>query len=115
MSEDYWPLNTTLYSSDLKGNEPSFVFHTLERVDFEKYSDKVAVPGINRNHLHMDPVLIPPAAVQGAFALSADQWRIAARALVRENETLGALRDTLLPKLLSGELRVPEAEHAAKL
>jgi type I restriction enzyme, S subunit len=28
----------------------------------------------------------------------------------RENKTLTALRDTLLPKLISGELRVKDAE-----
>jgi hypothetical protein len=28
-----------------------------------------------------------------------------------ENETLSSLRDTLLPKLISGELRVPAAEN----
>ena len=28
-----------------------------------------------------------------------------------ENATLAALRDTLLPRLLSGELRVPDAER----
>jgi len=29
---------------------------------------------------------------------------------VREENTLATLRDTLLPKLISGELRVPEVE-----
>jgi type I restriction enzyme S subunit len=28
--------------------------------------------------------------------------------------TLAALRDTLLPKLLSGEIRIPEAEQAVE-
>ena len=30
---------------------------------------------------------------------------------VRESETLAELRDTLLPKLISGEIRVPEGEE----
>ena len=29
---------------------------------------------------------------------------------ISESETLSELRDTLLPKLISGELRIPEAE-----
>jgi type I restriction enzyme S subunit len=29
----------------------------------------------------------------------------------RESRTLAALRDALLPKLISGELRVPDAER----
>ena len=31
--------------------------------------------------------------------------------LTKSNVTLSNLRDTLLPKLLSGELRIPEAER----
>ncbi|EPB6718639.1 restriction endonuclease subunit S, partial [Escherichia coli] len=32
----------------------------------------------------------------------------------RENNNLSQLRDTLLPKLLSGEITLPEAEEIAK-
>ena len=34
-----------------------------------------------------------------------------ARHLERESRTLAALRDTLLPKLISGELRIKDAER----
>jgi type I restriction enzyme S subunit len=30
---------------------------------------------------------------------------------MKQSRTLAALRDTLLPKLISGELRVPDAER----
>lgn len=33
---------------------------------------------------------------------------------IHESRTLAELRDTLLPKLISGELRIPEAEKAAE-
>jgi type I restriction enzyme S subunit len=36
-----------------------------------------------------------------------------ASAAIRESRTLAALRDTLLPKLISGELRVADARHRA--
>jgi type I restriction enzyme S subunit len=35
-----------------------------------------------------------------------------ASAATQESRSLAALRDTLLPKLISGELRVKDAEHA---
>src|SRR4051812_5449584 len=50
--EDFWPLNTTLYVRDFKGNDPRFISYLLRGVDFLAYSDKAAVPGLNRNHLH---------------------------------------------------------------
>ncbi|ANU38197.1 restriction endonuclease subunit S [Vibrio scophthalmi] len=56
---DFWPLNTTLYVKDFKGNCPEFVYYLLKTFDFHKYSDKAAVPGVNRNHLHMELVRVP--------------------------------------------------------
>ncbi|CAK1723960.1 type I restriction enzyme, S subunit [Vibrio crassostreae] len=59
VEEDFWPLNTTLYVKDFKGNCPEFVYYLLKTFDFHKYSDKAAVPGVNRNHLHMEKVCVP--------------------------------------------------------
>lgn len=56
---EYWPLNTTLYVSDFKGNDPRFVSYLLRTINFLAYSDKAAVPGINRNHLHEALVTYP--------------------------------------------------------
>lgn len=59
INEDFWPLNTTLYVRDFKGNDPRFISYFLRGLDFLAYSDKAAVPGLNRNHLHQAPVLMP--------------------------------------------------------
>lgn len=59
IKENFWPLNTTLYVKDFKGNFPEFVYYLLKTFDFHKYSDKAAVPGVNRNHLHMEMVRVP--------------------------------------------------------
>jgi len=39
-----------------------------------------------------------------------EAWFVKKTTLANESRSLGLLRDTLLPKLLSGELRIPEAE-----
>jgi len=56
---DFWPLNTTLYVSDFRGNDPRFISYFLHTLDFFAYADKAAVPGINRNHLHGARVRVP--------------------------------------------------------
>ncbi len=56
---DFWPLNTALYVRDFKGNDPRFISYFLKHLDFSSYSDKAAVPGLNRNHLHETAVRIP--------------------------------------------------------
>ena len=40
---DFWPLNTTLYVRDFKGNDPRFISYFLRGLDFFAYSDKAAV------------------------------------------------------------------------
>lgn len=62
LTEDYWPLNTTLFVKDFKGNDPRFVYYLLKTIDFASCSDKSSVPGVNRNHLHSLPVSVPESA-----------------------------------------------------
>lgn len=59
IERDYWPLNTTLFVRDFKGNDPRFVFYLLKSIDFLSCSDKSSVPGVNRNDLHQLIVRVP--------------------------------------------------------
>ncbi len=59
VEEDFWPLNTTLYVRDFKGNDERFISYFLRSIDFLAYADKAAVPGLNRNHLHQAKVRVP--------------------------------------------------------
>lgn len=62
LREDFWPLNTTLFVKDFKGNDPHFVYYLLKTIDFASCSDKSSVPGVNRNHLHSLRVSVPESA-----------------------------------------------------
>ena len=68
IEHDFWPLNTTLYVRDFKGNDPKFVRYFLQTFDFFAFSDKAAVPGVNRNHLHEALVSMPPLQIQREIA-----------------------------------------------
>lgn len=68
VTEDYFPLNTTLYVKDFKGNDPRYISYHLTGIDFNSCSDKAAVPGVNRNHLHELETAIPPIAEQQSIA-----------------------------------------------
>lgn len=68
INEDFWPLNTTLYVRDFKGNDPRFVSYLLRTIDFYSCSDKAAVPGVNRNHLHELKVVVPDVDAQRGIA-----------------------------------------------
>ncbi len=68
VEDDFWPLNTTLYVHDFRGNDPRFISFFLGGIDFHAYSDKAAVPGVNRNHLHEAVIVFPPLPEQRAIA-----------------------------------------------
>ena len=93
--DDFWPLNTTLYVRDFKGNDPRFISYLLQTVDVLAYSDKAAVPGINRNHVHDAVVDIPPLGQQRRIAeiLGALDDKIELNR--RMNETLEAITRTV--------------------
>ncbi|MFL7022883.1 restriction endonuclease subunit S [Enterovibrio norvegicus] len=59
VENDFWPLNTTLYVKDFKGNDPSYIYYFMKTISYKDYTDKAAVPGINRNHIHKAKVRIP--------------------------------------------------------
>lgn len=95
VKEDYWPLNTTLYVRDFKGNDPRFISYLLRTLDFQAYSDKGAVPGLNRNHLHLAKVRLPGKSVQRVIAqvLSSVDSKIDLNR--RINETLEAMAQAI--------------------
>ena len=64
----FWPLNTTLWVKDFKGNEPKFVFYFLQILGLERYNTGAGVPTLNRNHLDGLDVAIPPLPTQRKIA-----------------------------------------------
>jgi type I restriction enzyme, S subunit len=65
---DYWPLNTSLYVQDFKGNDPRFISYFLSTLSLGSQNAAGAVPGVNRNHLHALNVQVPPLSAQRRIA-----------------------------------------------
>ena len=56
-------------------------------------------------------MLVPEKRVMQAFTNAVEPFYDAIKNTLEESRTLATLRDTLLPKLISGELRVRDAER----
>ncbi|HPY90294.1 MAG TPA: restriction endonuclease subunit S [Lentisphaeria bacterium] len=69
---------------------------------------------ITRDTLHSLRVASPPDEVASAFERVVQSLMLRLLVSQQESRTLAALRDSLLPKLISGELRVPDAERIAE-
>ena len=68
VDEPFWPLNTTLYVQDFKGNHERYIAYLLEALDLGMLVSSAAVPGINRNHLHPLRVRVPDKPLQLSIA-----------------------------------------------
>ena len=110
----YWedrpcfPIDTVFY---VRARVPlTFCFYQLRVLGLEGMNTDGAVPGLNRNNVYRLAVVIPPPPVLAAFDELAANLRSKIFANETEAQTLATLRDTLLPRLISGQLRLPEAE-----
>jgi type I restriction enzyme S subunit len=109
----YWedrpcfPIDTVFY---VQPTAPlPFCYYLLESLPLRDMNTDAAVPGLNRENVYRLEVAAPPAELIAAFAESASLLRHSIAAISRDSETLAQLRDTLLPKLISGELRIADA------
>ena len=105
-----WPLNTALYVKDFKGNSPYLVFYTLKNLHLENFNAGAGVPTLNRNHLAGIRVRVPPRATQQEFDRRIEPMLQLSESLRASNETLLTQRDALLPRLISGKLRVDQLD-----
>jgi type I restriction enzyme S subunit len=69
------------------------------------------MPNLNTSILAALPLLLPPLSLQRAFSSAVRALDERVTVGLEANGVLVELRDTLLPKLMSGELRVRDAEH----
>jgi len=69
------------------------------------------MPRTNWNDLARFEVAIPQREVAEAFTKQFKPIIDRIHQGIQESRTLAALRDALLPKLISGELRVPDVER----
>jgi len=95
---------------------PAYLYCLFGDRDFQgEFGGRVT--GTSKSHQRVRPqdlksirVVVPDREVVGAFVNRVQPWFELVESAWRESKTLLALRETLATKLLSGELRVREAE-----
>lgn len=70
-------------------------------------------PKLNQGNMNRIDFVLPPKQIGEAFAEVIEPVFAQIRANVEQSRTLGMLRDTLLPKLLNGEVKVGTAAEVA--
>ncbi|MFO0754576.1 MAG: restriction endonuclease subunit S [Thermodesulfovibrionales bacterium] len=108
---DFYAIDTAFYViPKVASRSLHFLFHALQAHDLALLGADSAVPGLNRNLAYMSAQVLAPRLLLDWFEAFASSLALRVHQCSEESRTLAALRDALLPKLISGELRVKDAE-----
>jgi len=106
-SKKCWPSDNTLV---IKSKYYEFVDHCLKGVDFNSINRGSTQPLITQTDLKNIRIIKPLEDVLLTFESLISNLMVLWEENNRLNKTLSETRDTLLPKLMSGEIRVPVEE-----
>jgi type I restriction enzyme S subunit len=113
--QPFFPIDTTYYVELRRPEIPmEFVYFMLRGLRLGEMNSDSAVPGLNRAAALSLPAKVPNRADLFRFSEGVRPIFALRDARYVENRALAQLRDTLLPGLMSGELRVREAAKVAK-
>ena len=107
-----WPIDTAYYVTS--GISLSYILPLIRELPLSEMNTDAAVPGLNRENAYRLEIPFPRNDIIDAFVHLAGGWQAKQDLLTSENQTLATLRDTLLPRLMSGELRVGDARDQIK-
>jgi type I restriction enzyme S subunit len=111
INEKCWVNNHAhvLKAKDQFSNFHIYIF--LNQVKIGPYVTGAVQKKINQTNLFSIPVIIPDEKILRAFNSITDPLKDKIFLNSKESDVLSSIRDTLLPKLISGELKISDAEN----
>ncbi len=108
---DFFPIDTTFYVVPKDSNQNLyFLFYALKGQDLPSIAADSAVPGLNRSLAYMNKQVMPVDQIVEHFNGYVGPIFVRSHCLEAEACTLAFLRDVLLPKLISGEIRLRDVD-----
>jgi type I restriction enzyme S subunit len=102
----FWTVDTMFYTKELFAGAARYAYFILTKLDLASMNAGSAVPSMTTKILSAIPALLPSATKLAELKSWSDPLFERIRLNEQENERLEALRDALLPKLMSGEIDV---------
>ena len=106
VNEPFWSVDTMFYTEMKQENIAKYVYLFLSEKNLESLNAGSAVPSMTTDILNAMPILIPVADSLEKFEDFAAPIYSKIAENNKENKKLALLRDSLLPKLMSGEINV---------
>lgn len=110
VNEPFWSVDTMFFTEMKIPNVAKFVFHFVKAKDLASMNAGSAVPSMTTDILNALELAIPSTERLAEFESVVAPMYQTMQANNRESAKLAELRDTLLPKLMSGEMDVSNIE-----
>jgi type I restriction enzyme S subunit len=104
VNQPFWTVDTMFFTEMTRSNLAKFVYFFVCSKDLASMNAGSAVPSMTTETLNALPVVIPPDEELARFEDIVGTQFSTIQDNLRENDALASLRDTLLPRLISGEL-----------
>lgn len=104
----FFPIDTVFYV--MTDNPLTYCYYLLQTLGLKDMNTDGAVPGLNRNNAYRLPVVVATTSILKSFNEIVSSLRNKMFSNSQHTQTLTQLRDTLLPRLISGQLRLLDAE-----
>jgi type I restriction enzyme, S subunit len=105
----FWVNNHAHVLKGANGFSEEYLLNALRFVNIRPFITGAVQPKLNQANLFRVPMLLPDRRIVAKFSEIVGPLYKRIRKSVEENRILEVLRDGLLPKLISGELRVRDA------
>lgn len=106
----FWSVDTMFYTEMLRPNIAKFVYHFVKGKDLASLNAGSAVPSMTTNILNAMQLYIPDDETLCIFEETVTPMYAQMQENDKQSVNLAKLRDTLLPRLMSGELDVSDID-----
>ncbi len=110
VNQPFWSVDTMFYTEMKLPNVAKFVYHFVKAKDLASMNAGSAVPSMTTDILNAMEVVIPSASALKEFESLVAPMYEAMEANDVQSKALSQMRDTLLPKLMSGEIDVSDIQ-----
>ena len=106
----FWSVDTMFYTEMLRPNIAKFVYHFVKGKDLASLNAGSAVPSMTTNILNAMPLYVPDDETLSIFEEMVTPMYSQMQENEKQSANLANIRDTLLPRLMSGELDVSDID-----
>lgn len=108
INEPFWTVDTMFYTHMTHPSVAKFVYFTLRALDLAGMNVGSAVPSMTTAVLNTLEILLPSGDILASFEENVSPMFLKIQANNAESARLSEIRDTLLPRLMSGEISVAD-------